>query len=104
MIAITQTGLVKVKIGDVEKDIDCYYAWNRIVEAHGKTDDSGEPIYRFHGRVSELLDELGFPGCTHFVASEFVSSMEKLVASLGKAPAGEPTQNSPAPSDPGPSH
>lgn len=100
MIAITETGLVKVKIGESEKDIDCYYAWNRVVEAQSKTDDENEPLYKFHARVVELLDELGFPGCTHFVASEFVESMQKMVATLGKAKAGEPTPTSPAFTEP----
>jgi hypothetical protein len=97
---IPDDGFVKVKIGDAENAVDLYYANNRLVEIDDERREKGQPDTAFLAGVVKLLDELGFPGCSHRAASRFVDAVNARVDALKKADAGEPMPGSPASTGP----
>lgn len=100
MIEIPDEGMVKVKVGGGEVDLDAYKVWNLIVEARDAAADAGEPATRYQQRIVDILEAEGLPRLSHYQADRFVVALRAAVDELGKADGTEATPASPGPSVP----
>lgn len=95
MIEITDSGFVPVRINGVEKPIDLFDAFNRLVIIQQEADDACADVPAEHNRdahkarrrnqgTAAYLDELGFGKVSHGLAIQFTNAVYQAVAGLEK--------------------
>jgi len=103
---IPDDGYQEFGIAGVEKRVDIYEAWNRVVEATRASE--GRPAHEWHKALVGVLLDLGFPEVSTRVAVRFYDALAGVMAALKKADAPTPgspgsTASEPSPCPPGPS-
>lgn len=98
---IEDDGFIEVEIGGIEKEIDVYDVYNRLLEFRQQVDDTfpdaPQVTHRreFNTRIVTLLAELGFGVVSSRAADRFAVELFSAVDNLGKAEGSGQTPNSP---------
>jgi hypothetical protein len=78
-LKLTDDGFLNLSIGEVSKRVDLWCLYNSMLEARAEVTEGEQPIRVFHEKVSKILEEQGFPGCSHKVANDVATALQEMV-------------------------